>query len=430
MTALGQQDLSLHFMENVVQSNNTNPARVVDRNIIFSFPGLYFNYGNNVFTYNELIRQRSGNDSTYLDIDGLINNLKDNNILQAQTNVEYFRLQLRFKQLYLTLHHSTKVNIIFDYPKEFVGLSWYGNARYIGEEVEIGPAINATFYTETAVGAAWKFDKLTVGTKLKFLNGIADVSTEKHDLKVFTDDEFYEITVTSDYKVNTSQSSDFVESIKLFPSGGNPGFGIDLGATYQYDDRWMFSASLLDLGWINWKNDVKTYTSNGNFEFSGYEFNSFFEDDTVDLEGQVDSLEEDFFQESEGGSYTSNLTPKMYLSAIHQFDNQIKAGGLFYADFFAGIKPAITLYGSKQFLNILDIGLSYSIKNKTFNNLGATVALGERNVQFFISTDNVVSMFALRDSRNTNFRFGLNLYLGHYQKKKSKKNKDSQESGG
>ena len=40
---------------------------------------------------------------------------------------------------------------------------------------------------------------------------------------------------------------------------GPTGFGmaIDLGATYKLNDEWTFSASLLDLGFISWKNTTK-----------------------------------------------------------------------------------------------------------------------------------------------------------------------------
>ena len=43
-----------------------------------------------------------------------------------------------------------------------------------------------------------------------------------------------------------------------------------LGAGYELDDDWTFSAALLDLGFISWSNDMMAASSGEPFEFDGF----------------------------------------------------------------------------------------------------------------------------------------------------------------
>lgn len=78
---------------------------------------------------------------------------------------------------------------------------------------------------------------------------------------------------------------------------GPTGFGmaIDLGATYKLNDEWTFSASLLDLGFISWKNTTKG-TMSKDFTFNGFSDISVKDDGTDNnkkLDTQVDELVDD-----------------------------------------------------------------------------------------------------------------------------------------
>lgn len=70
---------------------------------------------------------------------------------------------------------------------------------------------------------------------------------------------------------------------------------IDLGATYKLNDEWTFSASLLDLGFISWKNTTKG-TMSKDFTFDGFSEISVKDDGTNSenkLDNQVDQLVDD-----------------------------------------------------------------------------------------------------------------------------------------
>ena len=44
--------------------------------------------------------------------------------------------------------------------------------------------------------------------------------------------------------------------------GGNNGFGLDLGGTYEINEKWTASASFLDVGTVFYKNDVEHQKTN------------------------------------------------------------------------------------------------------------------------------------------------------------------------
>ena len=106
---------------------------------------------------------------------------------------------------------------------------------------------------------------------------------------------------------------------------GPTGFGmaIDLGATYKLNDEWTFSASLLDLGFISWKNTTKG-TMSKDFTFDGFSEISVKDDGSNNnkkLDTQVDELVDDladlakFDKVGEGMKRTTALAATLHLGA-------------------------------------------------------------------------------------------------------------------
>lgn len=53
---------------------------------------------------------------------------------------------------------------------------------------------------------------------------------------------------------------------------GLNGFGValDLGAEYKINDDWRVSAAVMDLGFINWSNNMKAVNAKNQFVFNGF----------------------------------------------------------------------------------------------------------------------------------------------------------------
>lgn len=140
-------------------------------------------------------------------------------------------------------------------------------------------AAHADAYAELALGHSRQLDDyFRVGGKAKLLLGVANMDADfRKALLTLGEDEWTAIT---DAKVQTNLKSmkykmeekmrgaEGEETKHRYVSGiddtkwGVDGVGVafDLGAEYKVDDNWSFSAAVLDLGFINWKNNYVAST--------------------------------------------------------------------------------------------------------------------------------------------------------------------------
>jgi hypothetical protein len=410
-----QQELTLFFLDQSINSTAVNPAGYRNDGIVFSLPSVAFNYGNNAFSYNELF-ERSGGE-TYLNVEGVLDQLERQNVLQMQLAVEVFRAQMRYKKSYWSLVMAEKLSVKLTYSDQLVDLAWNGNAKFIGQTIEIGPALNFTYYRELSVGWLREWGKLTVAPRLRLLAGRANITTRNEDAHFYTDPEFYQTRFKTDYEINTSGVRNFSDgALRLFSSWENPGLGMDLGVNYQLNNKWRISGSIIDVGYIKWNRNVNRYTSGGDFTFSGLELNRYFELDTLDFDDYVDSVRNQFVAETKHNAYVSQLTPKVYLGATVVLNDKQRLGALMYGEFLSGLHPAFSLFYGHRIRPKLEVGVTYAYKNKVFHHPGLAFTKDWGRLQVLFVSDDVVNLFIPRDSKNINFRFGLNIGIGKEQK--------------
>lgn len=220
----------------------------------------------------------------------------------------------------------------------------------------------STNYAEIAFGHAREInERLTVGAKVKALVGLAKATVHIDELNILASQDKWTITpknaelymsakgliVPTKGETGNYQEDDYIldangdrtQQLKEGTDGqisyddldfdtdnlGPTGFGmaIDLGATYKLNDEWTFSASLLDLGFISWKNTTKG-TMSKDFTFDGFSEISVKDDGTNSenkLDNQVDQLVDDladlakFDKAGEGMKRTTALAATLHLGA-------------------------------------------------------------------------------------------------------------------
>lgn len=403
-----QQELNLHFMEQVIQSNATNPALFTDDKLVIAAPGLTYNYGNNAFTYHDLLKKRNG--QNILDVSTVLQKLHRKNVLQNQLNIDIIRVQLKTRNLYFTFLASEKMNIKFSYSKDLVDLLWNGNAARIGDTLSIGPSLNGRYYRELGFGIGKRSNKWTVGARAKLLIGLADIYTEKEKIIVYTDPEAYQTTITTDFLLNTSGEERFLDKpLSGAMSLKNRGASIDMGAVYKPNTSWSFSASLNNLGFIKWRKNTTNYHSQASYSYEGLHLNKYFEMDTFKTKNLIDTLKSTFNPKITATSYTSYQIPRVYLSGRYQINSHYTTGILFYTEGFETLSPAINTYLQRRFGKSIHVGLSYAMKNRLFNNFGMSASYRQRKLQAFAVTDNFPAILKVKDSKNVNFRMGINI---------------------
>ena len=423
-TTLEAQQLGLHFMDNVWQVNHTNPAKAPDQKVIFSFPSAYGNFTHSALSYNNLV-STNAEGLTVLNSKQLLANLEDQNYLNFQGSGESFNLAISVLNMQFSLHHAVKLNGVFSYPKSLVELAFEGNAPFIGQEVDIAPSFNLLAYNEIGLGFNARLAKLHVGGRIKTLTGIATLYSNQASIKLNTDEEIYQLGVSSDYQINAAgllsvniDGSDFSTDFRDdFTFGellkSNRGWAIDLGAQYKVSDKLTVAASVVDLGFIRWKENAANLTSKGNFEFSGFDIDNFINEDEVTLSANVDSLFNTFNFVQTNEAFTTALPSKIYLSGTYQVVPLFRAGALAYLENQKGKTfKAFALNGTLTLGRIFHLGAVYSIYNRSYSNVGLNFQLKLGPVQFFGASDNIFAISRPANSRGTNGRFGLNLVFG------------------
>ncbi len=406
-----QQELTLYFTDNVIQAAALNPSFVPNEKTVVGLPSFVFNYGNNAFTYNDLIKKRA-DDSTYLDIGNVIPGLGKANIIQTQQNLDLIRLYYRHNNIHFNFHISEKFSTKVAYSSALIDLLWNGNVASINKTLEIGPAVNIHYYREMGFGAAFPVKNIHLGFKLKLLNGIADISTKNHLSSVYTHAQDYTIYLETDYHIRTSGVQNLLnDPLSSSLSFDNNGIALDLGVNYSINEKTNLSASIINLGFINWTSDIKNYKSKGAFTYEGIELNAYFQTDTLSVQALADSVKTIFFPIEDERSYKSNLVPRVYIGLQHELNETSGFGALLFLESVKGLQPAAAVSYQKNWNKRLSTGISWSYKNKKLNNLGLSLSGNFGKLQYFLITDNVINLFVPADAKNINFRFGFNLLL-------------------
>ena len=437
--SIAQQDLTLHLMPIIPQSNYTNPSFKPTAKIYFGFPAissLYVGVGHTGFVYRDAIERRY-DDSLVLKVDNLLEKLSKRNYLSVNVMEELIAFGFKQKKNFFNFSLSEKASIRFSYPKELISLIWNGNGQYIGKVADFtGIGLNATHYREFAFGFAREInDKISIGGKLKYLKGLMNVSTKHNSFTWGIGEQDFGYETNNDFLINAAlpqavynsldtnndnDTLDFNFADYMFRSK-NSGFGIDIGATYKYNDKFTFAASILDLGYIKWKTNPRNYSSNvENFTFDGIDINDFFDkSDSANKESfnkVLDSIANIFGFVKTSGSYSSPLTTKIYLTGIYTLTPKDKIGLLVRNDFFRGLHPSVTVSYNKRFFNMLSASVSYSVMNRGYMNLGFGFALNLGPFQTYVLTDNFYSLLAPTRTKNVSVHFGINFIFGYKDK--------------
>lgn len=426
---MAQQELSLHFMQELAQSKRLNPAVENPYKLQFGLVSPAFNYASSAFSLNDIFI--TDKDTWFLNLDTTLNTLKPfDNRIQFNSDVETISFGIQVGKIQFSFFHRLNLDVGVTYPKILPEYLWYGNANYVGELIDIAPEVDIISYHEFGFGASANVSpKLRIGGHLKYLQGILAMDTDFAALNFYTDPEFYQLTVASDLNFFTSGvSPEFYrsDSEDIFPSStavtilfnNNRGLALDVGANYQLNEKVSLAFSALDLGMIVWQSSVYKHRSKGLYTFEGFDVNPFRSDAEISFEEVLDTLrnELDFTTKQEG--FTSHLRPKFYLSGEYQVHEDFKIGALFYGDVYGGsFNPAFGV-SLRQQLGKVHIGTLLNLRQGSQFNIGLNGSVKLGPVQLFAVTNSITNLFSIKNGRNTSLRLGLNLVFKQIDKEK------------
>ena len=340
-TAVTAQTMnSAYFTGDYKYRHDLNPAYGNEQNYI-SWPALgnlnVSTHGN--FGYGDVVMNNpmfgKGSDkkmTTFLNpyissSDALSGFSKGNNRISG--NVDITILSAGFKAFggYNTIELGARTSFGMSLPYElFEFAKNTGNKSY-----DIGDVTaNATAFAQLAFGHSHQIgDKLRIGAKVQFLFGGARADLKMENLKAdLTADDKWTVTgkatanvsmkgftyLESEEEYNDPQRGTYrkVDDIDIDGAGlGGFGMAFDLGGIYKINRDWTVSAAVVDLGFINWSNNMQATNRSQSFIFNGFHDTAVKSDHTNSLDNQADKYGDqiaDFANLSDEGDQGSRST--------------------------------------------------------------------------------------------------------------------------
>ena len=155
-------------------------------------------------------------------------------------------------------------------------LAWRGNAPFAGTPLELTPLDgHAQAWREWTLGAVvpvYRSDALAlrVGAHGKYLTGYAagSLATERFDLLTAADGSSIEATVDAELQ-SAGWFRDAPGGAGDALRGAGSGWGLDLGLSARWLDRWTLDAGVVDLGRIRYDGAGEAVRVRGDFFFEG-----------------------------------------------------------------------------------------------------------------------------------------------------------------
>lgn len=430
-TAGAQSDLLLYNFNAIPQSLHTNPAYEQQTRVWVGLPalsGVQVHYHNNGFALIDLLEKGTDVNENK---DRIIMALDDKSQIAVNQSTDLLGVGFRAWKGFATIGATQQIDYRMGFPVDLMRLIDQGNTIAENRNLDIGNfGFESLIRTNFYVGYQRNYnEKLRLGGRLKFIVGQSHSYVDKMEANIHTTDSS-SLLIETDILIRTAGVSGFLgdsgEDFKVFPS--NYGFGVDIGTSYDLDEHWNFSASILDLGFINWKDNTTDYTSKGSYHFDGVGADLSENQPIESFENITDSLEEAFdFKESHGNSYVRGLSSRVFLGANYHFSQRHTVGLLYHGRIWDDqLFSDMSINYQGRLSRAFQLTLGYSIINGTYNNLGAGFSLKLGPMQLYVLSDNVLHAFMYDNLQTSNVRAGLNITL--YDKKEKRRKQQQSEA--
>lgn len=422
-----QQEFSMYYLgKNLYQSVHLNPAFMPEKDN-YGILSNYVNFSHSGFALEDVLFKNEL-DSFDIRIDSMLAAMKEGqNFLNVNTTIELMSFKWKYRRQYYAFGIQEKLNTTFYYPKDFMLLALNGNGNYIGDTLDVGLGLKANHYREYYFNYMRKLKRWDLGFRIKLLTGFENISIKaREDSTFFVTDQDYNLHASYAYRVNLAGHSRIQSIIdgdqdaingyaspSYFLNFKNLGLGFDLGAVYSIDKKLKLSLSVLDIGSINWRDDVSNQNIVGEHRLSGFDIYEVYSNGGVDSFGNQltmlqDSLNENNVIRQSANNFTTNLIPKHYAAINYNLIDSFMVSAVWYGEYFEGYRPGFSLGLNKEIWKVMNLGVNYSIKNRSYVNLGGSVVINMGPLQIYAMTDNFYSVLDYRSVRNINLRWGIN----------------------
>jgi hypothetical protein len=368
-----------------------------------------------------------------------IDKLSADDYIQIHSQIEILNTGYQLnKRDYLSVGFYTELDAYGSIPKDALVLLRDGNRTHINKFFLLSQiSFKAEAIGVLHAGISRKINqKFTAGARMKIYSGIFNTTSTSN---------------TGSFTTRLSQNNEYSHSLNninatVFSSGfydkndksinpsdlvgraflsGNIGLGFDVGFTYQLDNQTEITASLLDVGFISYSKDVLNSRIEGDYVFSGLDFqydgsnNDYWQNLNNDFKSKVltEKNRESYsvirpikfnssyrysWGKSRGEENCSDTSYKNF------YDNSIGVQ-LFSVFRPSGPKVALTGFYERKLSNIFNTKFTYTVDDFSYSNIGIGLSVKVGKVNVYGMLDNLLKITDIADSNNTSFQLGINL---------------------
>ena len=444
-TSVAQTALSSYFMDGMLYNSKLNPAMKAERGYLSlllgnTSLGTKGNVGISNFLYprgeKELATFMSGSVGTDEFLGGMPDYTRLRFKLDETLMAAGFRLFGGYFSLGLSLHSSATVSL----PKgffEFAKKGFQENSYSFS-----GLNVNTMNYAAATVGYSHNlFQGFRFGVNAKYLVGIGHADLFVDKLNVEMNEQHWmvesharmqaalfcetEVMVDENGVVNGADLA--LELDDLMNIRTSNGFAVDLGFVYDMDEfvpGLTLSASVIDLGYINWKYMMTGQSTDAKVEFDGFgevDYNDVENVVTAEMEQLIDDASK-MVEFNYGGikEMKTALNATMYLGAEYNmpFYRPLSVGVL-YGQCFSPFDCS-KWYEARGYVNLspvkwfeLSVNYGYGTYGTT---LGWVLNFHPAGINLFVGSDYMITRVTPQyipiDNMNAHVTLGLNLALG------------------
>lgn len=449
-----QHPLSLYYLEGIPQTININPAMTPRANVFVGIPvinSVYTGFNADILSSN-ILQVENGELITPLQMEYDYEAFYKRIGKAANFDVDFllmpFIVGWKTNRGYVSIGITEKANAAFALPKDLFSIIENGGFK-LGSIYDFS-ALNfdMSYHREFSFGYAYEIsNKLRLGAHLKVLQGLAAVKTniEKFDIGVDADRQYgtaidAEIMMSAPLEVdfdndNLPSSAKFtIEDISDAVDKGllnfsNPGFAFDLGAEYELNNRWSFSGSINDLGFISWKSDLTSISLKGDYYLPDLvmEIGTWKLDSLVFPTDNIEDSIKDAFEFNVGSkSFKTSLGPKIYLGTQYHLNHYLSLGAISRTTFRTNnFRQEFNVSANFNLYHMLTTNVNYTYTINGINTVGFGFALRAAFLQLYFAADYMPityreyqfendnsSIIGPVGLENFNFMVGLNLIFG------------------
>ena len=292
LSSFAQGVRTAYFLDSFHYRHQLNPALSGDQNY-FSLPGigsLNIGFNGNVGLSDFLypVKDIKGKEilttfmSRYVDSSDFLDGLAEKTRIRNSVDLTVFSTGFKswggFSTIDIGLHSRTSINLPYELF-EFMKVGDYGIERNVYNLRDIGASTNN--YMDISLGHSHQInDRLQVGASIKALFGLGRIDITFDEMNVQMSEDQWLIDANGE--INSSfKGLEYTTNKQLEVDGFNfipdkiglsgVGVAVDLGATYEVIDNLLFSASIIDLGFINWNTTNSAKTNNQPYLFRGFD---------------------------------------------------------------------------------------------------------------------------------------------------------------